>query len=1525
MKANVFDFNGKEYYIYILPDGGNRAKCILRDDIFFKLYPKGELEPVEDTVTTAVRGGTIQLLGTSKEPVEFFFANHRYFYKTKPLIVKNFVLPCLLSATDLKNMNAKIDYSKNLVHLGTRGTTAKLVPYPQRTETEIGTIQKSTIYPGTEAIIPIRTHDLLSGHEMLVLPNEKFEQETGLICIASVNPVRPTGLAHVKVINLQENPVTIRSGTTIGTASIAKVEQKTIATTSIANIEQKQRTEPMKANKMPAKDTFMKKIYEDLNLKENDYLNNEQKNELTELLYEYRTVIARNLQDIGGCDAVKCHIPTEPGRSVKASPRPLPPNLKENLREQLDAWLQTGVIEPAPPGCPFSSPMVPVKKKNGQIRWAVDYRELNKITYKDHRPIPNILEKLSSLKVTERKPLNYFGTVDLTQAFHHIAMDEESKLKTAITTPLGLFCFRRMPFGLHGAPQAFSELIRILESNIEQNTSLAKQILIYFDDALICGSTWEEFLTLMRVFLEQCRRMNLKINPKKCSLGNKSTKWLGHELSNKGIAPAKELTQTIENWPTPTSVADLRSLFGTFSYYRRFIPNFAQRTLKMRTLLQKDVPFHWTKEHTMEMNDLKNSLCSTPILAHPDFSPGSRPFIVYVDSSKSGVGVVLMQEQPVTTKDGQTKWMEVVIAYASKSLTTGEQHYGAYKKELLGVVYALNHFRYYLLGKKFLICTDHRALQWLMNTRSKNNPGLIYRWQDVLSEFDFDIKYVSAAKMTHVDGISRKPYAINDKGNIRDLPEYDTARQSIEDDFWIQMIKTKNINAIDRPQRTRVLPARLRDPNIEVQLPPSLVQNDPPPTASIEQQAIHFDDADDDDNMNPQASAAISDKPMMNEMIASHPVPPTSSRQHQSWDDLNDRMDDLRQHQQKDKVIRVIYDYVRERPTESDFNLKRQLEKLQVAKSITDTIYRNRNRFLMKTNDILHFKTSQNKLVFVVPAAKQVETVAMAHAHEASLHPGIERTMMILADRVWWPDMRRDVKTYISNCGFCINKDRRKAQHVPSLGRTTSKLVPKLSHWSADILSFNQPSGGNTCVLTLMDYATRWAEAYPLPNEKADTLVRTLRKDFASRYGYGHTITTDRGQNFLSKEFEAACAGLHYRHSTTLPYGPQANPVERFHRSLNASLRILLDNQPLTTWGPALHKAILSYRITPSTSGVSPFELLFGCRPTLPIDLYLGIAPSGDTTGDVSSSMGEEAIDVDDAFDVDDNTEANINVIQATAMERHERKVEQRHQQNEKRLQQKRPAKPPVVFRSGDIVNLWRPLDYNDLKRGRKFTRHWSGPYKVVKHDWKLPFRVFISDTKSTWTKDVHINHVRHRGQNAEQLSQWSPFAPTLSKRMIRSGQTPSWITEETKTNNAIPSEHLREANQPPLIDGEWEEDQNITRIYHQAYPNGFPPPQEVQQHEEPQEPEDNDEFMPQESQAVWRGRPRSDSMVSTSTSSTSASSQPSSPSSESTTHSESSDIDSDMDDSQIPNSKGIKRPPTSATKLTPPGKRNKR
>jgi len=123
-----------------------------------------------------------------------------------------------------------------------------------------------------------------------------------------------------------------------------------------------------------------------------------------------------------------------------------------------------------------------------------------------------------------------------------------------------------------------------------------------------------------------------------------------------------------------------------------------------------------------------------------------------------------MQEQAVPQKDGSSKQLEVVIAYASKALNQAEQHYGSYKKELLGVVYALQHFRYYLLGKRFKVCTDHRGLEWLMKIRAQGNAAMIYRWQDVLSEYNFEIQYVTAAKMKHVDGISRCVFQQQDEG-----------------------------------------------------------------------------------------------------------------------------------------------------------------------------------------------------------------------------------------------------------------------------------------------------------------------------------------------------------------------------------------------------------------------------------------------------------------------------------------------------------------------------------------------------------------------------------------------------------------------------------------------------------------------------------------------------------------------------------------------------------------------------------------
>jgi hypothetical protein len=189
-------------------------------------------------------------------------------------------------------------------------------------------------------------------------------------------------------------------------------------------------------------------------------------------------------------------------------------------------------------------------------------------------------------------------------AFLNIPIAEEDRNMTAFIMPFGLYHFHKLPFGLHGAPKTFTELIQLLEESIGESTELAAQILIYFDDCLLCGSTREEFLLILEVFLTQLHKMHRKINIKKCQLGLPSIKWLGHELSDQGIQPAKELTSTIKNWPTqqisknfeqclvPSTTVDLSMT--------------ASQTTKMRKLLQKEIPFKWTNAHKRNGRPQKN-------------------------------------------------------------------------------------------------------------------------------------------------------------------------------------------------------------------------------------------------------------------------------------------------------------------------------------------------------------------------------------------------------------------------------------------------------------------------------------------------------------------------------------------------------------------------------------------------------------------------------------------------------------------------------------------------------------------------------------------------------------------------------------------------------------------------------------------------------------------------------------------------------------------------------------------------------
>jgi Reverse transcriptase (RNA-dependent DNA polymerase) len=262
-----------------------------------------------------------------------------------------------------------------------------------------------------------------------------------------------------------------------------------------------------------------------------------------ELLFEFSDCVSKGSEDTGLCKQIKCKILVEPSKTCNTPLRPLRPHLKESFKEQLDAWLEKGIVERANDSCQFSSTLVPVHKKNGGIRWAVDFQNLNKITRKDRRPVLNVFDKLASLKADTQKSFRYFASLDLQDAFHNIEMaDEQSKDATAIITPYGLYRFLQLPFGLASAPNVFSDIINLLLEKIQKiYPKLAPQILVYFDDGLICAQDWREFLQVLRLFLQALRRMGLKLNAKKCNLAVSSIKWLDHKVSDQGICPDSQL------------------------------------------------------------------------------------------------------------------------------------------------------------------------------------------------------------------------------------------------------------------------------------------------------------------------------------------------------------------------------------------------------------------------------------------------------------------------------------------------------------------------------------------------------------------------------------------------------------------------------------------------------------------------------------------------------------------------------------------------------------------------------------------------------------------------------------------------------------------------------------------------------------------------------------------------------------------------------------------------------------------------
>ena len=890
-----------------------------------------------------------------------------------------------------------------------------------------------------------------------------------------------------------------------------------------------------------------------------DGITEEQKAQVLQLLRKYESLIAKDPKKPSFTSKVEHHIDTGDALPIKQKPYRTSQKEEQVIAAEVKAMCDNGVAQPS--NSPWASPVVLVVKKDGSIRFCVDYRKVNAITRKDCYPLPRIAEVLDMLGKAK-----FFSSIDFASGYWQIPMAEADVAKTAFVTRQGLFEFTRMPFGLTNAPSTFQRAMDVMLSGLNWVSCL-----VYLDDVMIFSDTFENHLKHLEAVFQRMVDSEFQLKLSKCSFVKPEVEYLGHIISASGVKPDPKKVEKVKFFPVPKNVTDIRSFVGLCSYYRRFVADFAKIAKPMFELTKKGVKFEMNPAAISAFEQLKGKLIEAPVLRYPDFK---KPFTIYCDASNIALGAVLAQ------MDADEK--DYVIAYDSRVLSKEERRYSVTERECLAVLYAIKQFRPYIHGTAFTVVTDHGSLQWLKTLRDPD--GRLARWALKLQGLDMKIIHRPGERHGNADALSRA------------VPETEeTTEKKVGKVCHVyQFVPKHEWKYMTRADEAKVCNVGASNNKVKLKKKGKVVQ----PVADTAAADVSSSSSSSSSNLGWRTGTVLPNNAAVNSG-ASVSAQQTTVVQATSETEF---MGKVKAGQRSDENTAGIISYLEKKELPLDVL---RAERLRAKAS----------SFMLGDNGLLYHiwqpTAVQQKMdvrkQLVIPKTMKYDVMVQHHESYVGGHFGAQRTYEAVRERYWWDGMYADIERYCKACEVCSRRKTPHRQQQAMLGTLVIGRYP-FERMGIDCVGpLPESINGNKYIVVITDSFTRYPEAWAVADIKEETIAQLLVEEICCRYGCPKYLHSDRGSNFLSALCMKVYDLLQIHKTTTTAYHPQANAhVERFNGVLVGILAMYAGESK--DWDAYVPYALAAYRSTMNaTTGYSPHYLLFGREMVMPTDILNGV------------------------------------------------------------------------------------------------------------------------------------------------------------------------------------------------------------------------------------------------------------------------------------------------------------------------------